>query len=76
MIEGLFILLVIAAILIICFCFKLIGWLLKLVLFFIIGLPLLLFGVLLCCTVVLIPVGMACFKLIGRILSPVKPQAL
>ena len=72
MIEGILILTLIVVVLVLCISFKLIGWLLKLVFFFIIGLPLLIVGAILCCTVILIPVGMACFKLIGRVLSPIR----
>ena len=70
MIELILIFALIITILVLCISFKLIGWLLKLILFFIIGLPLIIIGAILCCTIVLIPLGMGCFKLIGRILSP------
>ena len=71
MIEGILVFALIITILVLCISFKLIGWLLKLLFFFIIGLPLLVIGAILCCTIILIPLGLGCFKLIGRILSPV-----
>ena len=72
MIHGILIFFLILTILILGFSFKVLGWLLKLLFFFVIGLPLLLVGGVLCCTVIFIPIGMACFKLIGRVLSPAK----
>ena len=75
MIHGILIFFLIVTILILCLSFKLLGWLLKLIFFFIIGLPLLLIGAILCGTVIFIPIGMACFKLIGRVLAPFKPRS-
>jgi uncharacterized membrane protein YccF (DUF307 family) len=79
MIEGILILALIITVLAICISFKLIGWLFKIIFFLVLGLPLtilfLVFGALLCATIIFIPLGLACFKLIGSILSPLKPRA-
>ena len=56
------------------FCFSLAGGILKTVLKLIICLPCALIcavvGVVLCCTLILIPLGIACFKLAGFMLNP------
>ena len=58
------------------FCFNLIGGVLKTVLKLVICLPCALIcavvGVVLCCTLILIPLGIACFKLAGFMLNPFK----
>lgn len=56
------------------FCFNLVGGILKTVLKLIICLPCALIfaviGVVLCCTLILIPLGIASFKLAGFMLNP------
>ena len=61
-------------------CFRLAGGVLKLAFKLIFCLPCaILFavaGVVFCCTLLLIPVGIGCFKLTGRLLNPCKCCAL
>ncbi len=75
-IMVLFILLLV--VLILSFCFHLVGGLLKLLYYLVIGLPCALlcfvFGIVLCCTVICIPLGMGCFKLAGLVFSPFRPR--
>ena len=56
--------------------FHLVGGVLKLVLKLVICLPCAIlcsiFGVVLCCTLIFIPLGIACFKLVGFLLNPLK----
>ena len=58
-------------------CFHLAGGIIKLVFKLAFALPCAIlcggFGVLLCCTLILIPLGMGCFKLAGWLLSPLNP---
>ncbi len=57
-------------------CFHLVGGVLKLVLKLVFCLPCALlcgvFGVMLCCTLILIPLGIGCFKMAGWFLNPFK----
>lgn len=57
-------------------CFHLVGGILKLVLKLLVCVPCAIvigvLGVALCCTLILIPLGMACFKLAGFLLNPLR----
>lgn len=57
-------------------CFEIIGDLLKIVLKVVIFVPCALvlgvLGIVFCCTLILIPVGIGCFKLAGKLLNPFK----
>lgn len=57
-------------------CFEIIGDLLKIVLKVVICVPcalvLAVAGLVFCCTLILIPVGIGCFKLAGKLLNPFK----
>ncbi len=76
--------LVIFVLMIVCmalaFCFRLTGGVLKLVLKLIFCIPCALIcaavGVALCCTLLLIPLGLACFKLAGTLLNPLRACAI
>lgn len=58
------------------FCFRLAGGVLKIALKLIVCLPCAILcgvlGVVLCCTLILIPLGILCFKLMGVLLNPFK----
>ena len=66
--------------LIVGFCFRLAGGVLKLAFKLLICLPCaILFGALgiaLCCTLLLIPLGLLCFKLVGILLNPFRMCAV
>lgn len=57
-------------------CFHLVGGILKLVFKLIFCLPCAILcavvGAVLCCTLIFIPLGLACFKLVGFLLNPFK----
>lgn len=76
MITILMILLLILILGICSLCFHLAGGILKLVFKLIFCLPCALLcaaaGIVLCCTFILIPLGIACFKLAGCLLNPLK----
>lgn len=76
MMGGLILFTLIITVLIVCFSLHLIGGLLKLLFFLVLGLPLAIlftvFGALLCCTIICIPLGIACFKLVGWVFSPLR----
>lgn len=78
MIGGLIIFILIVAVLILCFSLRLVGGLLKFLFFLLLGLPLAIvftvFGALLCCTIICIPLGLACFKLVGWVFSPLRAR--
>lgn len=77
MLGGMILFVIILTILVLCLSFHLIGGLLKLLFFLVIGLPAMILlgitGVLLCCTVILIPLGIGCFKLMGLLFFPFRP---
>lgn len=77
MITFILIMAILIGILVLGFCFHLVGSILKLVLKLAICLPCAILcaavGVIFCCTLLLIPLGLACFKLAGFMLHPLKP---
>lgn len=77
MIGGMLLFFLVLAILFIGIGLHLVGGLLKLLFRLVFCLPFaalcMIFGLLLCCTVICIPFGMGCFKLAGWIVSPWKP---
>ena len=78
MITGILLFALILTALILSLGFHMVGGLLKLVYYLVIGLPgailCIVFGALLCCTVICIPIGIGCFKLAGMIFSPFRPR--
>ncbi|MCI8355687.1 MAG: hypothetical protein HFI47_11585 [Lachnospiraceae bacterium] len=61
-------------VLVLSFCFHLVGGILKLALKLLVCVPCAIvigvLGAVLCCTLIMIPLGMACFKLAGFLLNP------
>ncbi len=74
MITLLLIFTLVIAFMIVGFCFRVAGGVLKLAIKLIFCLPVALIcavvGVVFCCTLILIPLGVACFKLAGCMLNP------
>lgn len=74
MITLLFIFALLIVLLVLSLCFHLVGGVLKLVIKLLICLPCALVmaavGVVFCCTLILIPLGIGCFKLAGCLLNP------
>lgn len=78
MIGGIILFVLVIAVLLISFSFHLVGGVLKLLYHLVIGLPCailcMIFGLVLCCTIVCIPLGIGCFKLAGVVFSPFRPR--
>ena len=74
MITAILILTLVITFMIVGFCFRIAGGVLSLAIKLIFCLPVALIcaivGVVFCCTLILIPLGVACFKLAGCILNP------
>lgn len=74
MITAILVFILILTLIILSFCFHLAGGILKFVFRVLICLPCALavavFGGLLCCTVILIPLGIGCFHLAGFLINP------
>lgn len=76
MVTAILVLVIMILLLVLSFSFKVIGSLLKFVLKLVVCLPCALimavFGLVFCCTLLLIPVGIGCFKIALNILNPLK----
>ena len=76
MVTAILILVILILLVVLSFSFKIIGSLLKFVLKLVLCLPCALImaalGLVFCCTLLLIPVGIGCFKIALNILNPLK----